>query len=129
MVAVTLPEVLRHSVQGPESCASRGQAARRQVSEDDQHDAGCQHGQERDGLDLIEEQLFIRMRQYRPGPTWPGRTVSDRTDAAAFSSPHRSAKDCLVLRWRSARIQLTGTGQLGQVQLATSGASSPWSRV
>jgi hypothetical protein len=49
-VAVPIPEVLRRSVQAHESCTSGGQAACRQVSENDQQDAGCQYGQEHDGL-------------------------------------------------------------------------------
>jgi len=53
-------------------------------------------------LDLIEEQMFTRMREYRPGPGWPDLAGQNatviRTDVAGFSSPHRSAEDREVIR-------------------------------
>jgi hypothetical protein len=53
-------------------------------------------------LDLIEEQIFTRLREYRPGPAWPDLAGQNctvvRTDAAGFSSPDRNAEDRELIR-------------------------------
>ncbi len=53
-------------------------------------------------LDLIEEQIFTRMREHRPGPGWPDLAGQNctviRTDVAGFSSRARSAGDRKLIR-------------------------------
>jgi hypothetical protein len=53
-------------------------------------------------LDLIEEQIFTRMREYRPGPhpaDLAGQNCTViRTDVAGFSSPSRCAADRELIR-------------------------------
>jgi hypothetical protein len=50
-----------------------------------------------DVLELIEKQLFTRMREYRPGLAWPDLAGQNctviRTDVAGFSARYRSAGD------------------------------------
>lgn len=53
-------------------------------------------------LDLIEEQIFTRMREHRPGPD-PAALAGQnctviRTDVAGFSSPRRCAADRELIR-------------------------------
>ena len=53
-------------------------------------------------LDLIEKQIFARMREYRPGPGWPDLAGQNctvvRTDMAGFSSSNRTAADRKFIR-------------------------------
>ena len=53
-------------------------------------------------LDLIEKQIFTRMREYRPGAAWADLAGQNctviRTDAAGFSAPYRNAGDRELIR-------------------------------
>jgi hypothetical protein len=51
--------------------------------------------------------------------------IAARGDIAGYAKVRVRVKETRTSAW----MQLTGSLQLGQVQLATSGASSPWSRV
>ena len=55
-----------------------------------------------EALELIEKQLFTRMREYRPGPAWPDLAGQNctviRTDVAGFSARYRSARDRDLVR-------------------------------
>jgi hypothetical protein len=53
-------------------------------------------------LELIEKQIFTRMREYRPGVAWADLAGQNctvvRTDAAGFSAPYRNAEDRELIR-------------------------------
>lgn len=53
-------------------------------------------------LELIEKQLFTRMREYRPGLAWPDLAGQNctviRTDVTGFSTRYRSAQDRDLVR-------------------------------
>jgi hypothetical protein len=53
-------------------------------------------------LELIEKQIFTRMREYYPGTAWADLAGQNctviRTDAAGFSAPYRNAEDRELIR-------------------------------
>jgi Cyclic nucleotide-binding domain len=68
-------------------------------------------------LELIEKQLFTRMREYRPGLAWPDLAGQNctviRTDVAGFSARYRSAGDRELVRVALRGITRQALGPLG----------------